>query len=385
MYIGQMSTPGTLLNRVAPKRLLVIGPQGTTTATGDATVQLFLAQVAQRRDLQVDQIDSGLLSLGHLSQRGLFYWKTLPYSLSLLWHYLRKIIHCDAVLLFASTPFVLAFAFPLIGLARLWGKRFLIKLTDSKFDLVLAAQRTERQGALIRLLNHTAGVLVQTMQLQQALTQWGIHNTFYVPGWQPQSIRPTVLPKATQLTALRLLFFAEIKREQGPYVLLHALQQMAYHSHYPISCDFYGPIAPEERLAFMAELQQTPQAQYRGLLEPAQIGPVMTQYDALVLPTYCAGEGHPTIILEAMMAGLPVISTNHRAIPELIQSGVNGLLAPVKDSTALKDAIIELAQNPPLRQRMAAASYNKAQAFRADQVVPQLLQLIFPEQSLSAP
>ena len=46
-------------------------------------------------------------------------------------------------------------------------------------------------------------------------------------------------------------------------------------------------------------------------------------------------EGIPNAVKEAMAMGLPVVSTWHGGIPELVEDGVAGLLVPERDETAL--------------------------------------------------
>ena len=75
---------------------------------------------------------------------------------------------------------------------------------------------------------------------------------------------------------------------------------------------------------------------------------LLAQHDALVLPTYHAGEGLPGSIIEAFQHGLPVIATRWRAIPELVIPAVNGLLVEPRDVTALAQAMQRLATEPAL-------------------------------------
>jgi glycosyltransferase involved in cell wall biosynthesis len=70
-------------------------------------------------------------------------------------------------------------------------------------------------------------------------------------------------------------------------------------------------------------------------------------------------DGIPNVLVEAMAVGLPVVSTNISGIPELIEHGVSGLLAPQKDARALADAIAELLDSPALRQQLGAAAREK--------------------------
>ncbi len=70
------------------------------------------------------------------------------------------------------------------------------------------------------------------------------------------------------------------------------------------------------------------------------------------LPSY--NEGLPMAIIEAMSAGLVVVSTTAGGIPEMIESGDNGLLIEAGDSAALASIFVQLASDNALCQRLAA-------------------------------
>ncbi len=72
--------------------------------------------------------------------------------------------------------------------------------------------------------------------------------------------------------------------------------------------------------------------------------------DLFVMPTY--SDCTPWVFLEAMAAGLPIITTRVNAIPEIIVHGENGLLIERGDRVALAHSIHQLIQNPELRQQM---------------------------------
>ncbi len=76
---------------------------------------------------------------------------------------------------------------------------------------------------------------------------------------------------------------------------------------------------------------------YKGCLEPSSITQTLKLNDVLILPTTWVGEGYPGIIIESMSAGVPIIATKVGGIPELIQSGSNGILM----NGASKEAILE--------------------------------------------
>jgi colanic acid/amylovoran biosynthesis glycosyltransferase len=66
-------------------------------------------------------------------------------------------------------------------------------------------------------------------------------------------------------------------------------------------------------------------------------------------------EGIPNAIKEAMASGLPVISTFHSGIPELVTDGVSGFLVPERDATSLADALLHLIRHPEMCNEMGQA------------------------------
>ena len=74
--------------------------------------------------------------------------------------------------------------------------------------------------------------------------------------------------------------------------------------------------------------------------------------DLFVLASFA--EGIPVALMEAMSLSIPCISTTIAGIPELIQSGRDGILVPPANSDALVEAIGSLAADPTLRRRLGS-------------------------------
>ncbi|AFY57172.1 glycosyltransferase [Rivularia sp. PCC 7116] len=79
--------------------------------------------------------------------------------------------------------------------------------------------------------------------------------------------------------------------------------------------------------------------------------------DIFVLPSL--KETFGIVFLEAMHYGLPIITTNVSAMPELVEQGKNGILVPPADSQALAQAIKTLIEQPNLIQQMGEAGRKK--------------------------
>jgi glycosyltransferase involved in cell wall biosynthesis len=90
---------------------------------------------------------------------------------------------------------------------------------------------------------------------------------------------------------------------------------------------------------------------------------ILYRSDVKVLPSVPTSnglrEGIPVALIEAMACELPVVSSILSGIPELVESGVSGILVPPRDVVALADALEQMARNPELRQRMGSAGREK--------------------------
>lgn len=85
---------------------------------------------------------------------------------------------------------------------------------------------------------------------------------------------------------------------------------------------------------------------------------LMTAMDIYALPSY--REGYPRSVLEASAMSLPVVATDIRGCREAIVDGVTGFLVPVRNASALENAIEKLINDDQMRLNMGRAGYEKA-------------------------
>lgn len=97
-----------------------------------------------------------------------------------------------------------------------------------------------------------------------------------------------------------------------------------------------------------------------GFLESDEMQKVRLTSDIYILPSYA--EGLPMALLEAMEAGLPVVSTRVGSIPELVEEGVNGFLIEPGDYEALAQSIVKLGRDRELRHTMGERNIEKVRA-----------------------
>ena len=88
------------------------------------------------------------------------------------------------------------------------------------------------------------------------------------------------------------------------------------------------------------------------ILDPGpRVPELMPAFDALILSSVARSEGIPTVILEAMACGIPVISTEVGAVPEVLESDA-GILIPPEQVEPMSQAMTELAGSPERAQAM---------------------------------
>lgn len=85
----------------------------------------------------------------------------------------------------------------------------------------------------------------------------------------------------------------------------------------------------------------------------------MREHDVFVFPSLFEGFG--LVITEAMSQGVPVITTNRTAGPDLIDDGVDGWIVPTASSVAIKEVLLKILDNPELIEKVGFAAQNKAQ------------------------
>jgi glycosyltransferase involved in cell wall biosynthesis len=99
------------------------------------------------------------------------------------------------------------------------------------------------------------------------------------------------------------------------------------------------------------------------------------RHSLLALLPAVGPESCPTVVMEAMWAGRPVIASRIGGLVDLVAEGETGLLVEPGNSAALREAIERLLADPGLRLRMGQAALSKVVGFRASTVVPRIEQV----------
>jgi glycosyltransferase involved in cell wall biosynthesis len=141
-----------------------------------------------------------------------------------------------------------------------------------------------------------------------------------------------------------------------------------------------GPLENELR-AQIEQLDLQDRVALSGAKPQREVRQRLSAASVFVLPSVVDAQGGmdnlPTVIMEAMATGLPVISTNIGGIPEMIVQNETGFLVEPGDAVALAGAIEKIIDDRQLTQKLGQAGYERAQAlFSIEKNVRDLCALI---------
>jgi len=144
---------------------------------------------------------------------------------------------------------------------------------------------------------------------------------------------------------LKIVYLSNMIKTKGYFDVLNSAQILNGKN---ISCEvlFAGKFSnkgqEEEFFDFIKENNLSDKVMYLGVVDGETKKQLLFEGDVFILPTYYPPEGQPISILEAMSAGMPIITTRHGAIPDVIIEGLNGIFIPFQSPASIAKAITDL-------------------------------------------
>ncbi len=191
-------------------------------------------------------------------------------------------------------------------------------------------------------------------------------NPIIVPNIVPISRFPF---RPREALTPRILWLRQLEPRYRPADALAALARV--QERFPnATLTLAGDGSLAEDLRAEVERRGLPGVRFLGHV-PADALPAT--YDAAdIFLNTSAIDNLPLTLIEAAASGLPIVSTDAGAIPDLIRDRENGLLAPVGDADALAAAILRLLDDPDLARRLSLQARATAQTFDWPHIAPRL-------------
>jgi glycosyltransferase involved in cell wall biosynthesis len=155
----------------------------------------------------------------------------------------------------------------------------------------------------------------------------------------------------------RLLFVGRLAVQKNLPMLLEALVGVSEQFDTVLVGD--GPLENELR-ASVTRLGLT-NVRFYGRADGQELVELYRTADIFVLPS--EREGMPLVLLEALAMGLPIVATDVPGSRDVVIPGDNGLLVPLGDPDALRDALLTITSDGDLFRRMSASSLHLAEKY----------------------
>ncbi len=202
---------------------------------------------------------------------------------------------------------------------------------------------------------------VELPGMQRKLQEAGVRNCGIYPNGRP---RPQEIPATRSVCEkLECVFFSIIQPEKGTDLILQAAQllpQMQFH--------FYGEIRRDYEQQFRAAVEATGNVSFHGVFtgDADAVYRELAKYDVLLLPTRWKAEGLPGILVEAKIAGLPAVVSDHNFNREIVRHGHDGIVIPNVTAEKLATVLQDLDEDRETLLRMKKASRASAEGYYMD-------------------
>jgi glycosyltransferase involved in cell wall biosynthesis len=230
-----------------------------------------------------------------------------------------------------------------------------------------------------RLLKNTIGkarmILVLSGQFKRQLEGLGfsaerinVVTTMYEGNFADRARGDAGSKKRTNL-----VFVSRFIRCKGAHIAAEIVKQLREQGYEDIFATFAGDGPEWEGLRqFVKKNRLGEWIGMPGFVRDAEKRKIFEEGDIFLFPTFCQ-EGCPIVLLEAMGAGMAVVSTRMGAIPDIVGEGKNGFLVEGQNPEDFFDRVRNLLDDRGLMQKFQVQNQEEAKTkYRADKVTQKI-------------
>ena len=260
---------------------------------------------------------------------------------------------------------------PVVLVIRRKCRPVVLQFHGSRPLLLTQSGRRLFKAATALLLRLTDAVMVLSTEEQR---QWKTFRptlrTYTVRNPYVRSAGATARTVQTGGQQPRALFVGRLIEEKGVFDLLEAFAAVRRHLRCQLVIAGEGPDEPSLRSRVSA-LGLQDDVSFLGYVAGERLSTLYSEATFFVFPSW--DEGFPTVLAEAMDAGLAIVTTRIRGAADHLIAKENALFVAPRDIGALKSEMLRLCLEPDLRDRMAAANRERVRIFEPELVAAEYL------------
>lgn len=228
----------------------------------------------------------------------------------------------------------------------------------------------KKRKKLTKALMSFDGIYVETNTMRKALEAQGFNDVYVMPNFKDLNILKESELVYHHTEPYRLCTFSRVMKEKGIEDAVNAVKTVNEHfGRIVYTLDIYGQV-DSAQTEWFNELKSTfpLYIKYGEFVPFDKSVEVLKNYFALLFPTYYEGEGFAGTLLDAMAAGVPVIASDWRYNPEIVNEKT-GYVYPVHDNHAFVTTLISVGNNSDLLLSKKSDCLKVAEKYRAENVI----------------
>lgn len=258
--------------------------------------------------------------------------------------------------------------YPLLKIFKFFGiKRNIIHwVIGGEFDKLVQAGRFD-----VKILNVAKWHLAQSIDMVKNLKECGLKEVRYIPNFR-QVPEISKRKSCAENGTVTFVFMSRIMPEKGVYEILECVKRLNAKSYKArFSVDFYGPIDDSIRKEYEKRINTMPNVQYKGILNLQDNGgyDVLASYQAMLFPTFHPSEGIAGAIVDAFIAGVPVITTDWRHNREVVTDNKTGIIVPAHDTKRLCEVMEDIICGKINLDAMSENAKKEAENYKAKNII----------------
>jgi len=213
-------------------------------------------------------------------------------------------------------------------------EKFLMKTVYSNADITLRPS----------IFSPNDGIVFNSHK--DIILPWGVDDNFNIQLRQKKNI-------------VNILFVGVLRVSKGVMVLLSACRMLKLSNvefELNILGDYYSEEIKKRISKYLFENELIDYINFHGIKTGNSYYKYFYEADIFCFPTFFESENLPIVLLDALKFGLPIVSTNWRSIPSIVDNSVNGFLVEIKNEQLVFEKLKLLIDNYALRIKMGDES-----------------------------
>lgn len=214
-------------------------------------------------------------------------------------------------------------------------------LLNGNYSMVKENKKVSKQLALMKYVLPETDLLVDVFK-----GYYHLDNVFLLNNFR-ECFEISERNDDGKTSTLKIVFLSRVMKDKGVFDLINCVNEINSEKHL-INLDIYGGkcLSDDEDKEFGALINKN--VCYKGQINNEEVLNVLSNYDLFVFPTRLVSEGTPGVIVESLLAGTPVLTSNFPQARYLLDNGKDSLSFNMFDKNDLKDKLLYLLNNRSL-------------------------------------